>query len=124
MYRLILLMMLGGATKDLIIDLMYNRAIDLNDTVVNNLLGMVGISKYNIYQVREEGMGHTLAIFATPPLFSVAEDLSGDVNKYISGKREFKDFEVFKGLPIIGRFYYWLYGGGKTKTEKKKKKQR
>lgn len=124
MYRLILLMMIGGATKDLIIDLMYNRAIDLNDTVVNNLLGMVGISKYNIYQVREEGMGHTLAIFATPPLFSVAEDLSGDVNKYISGKREFKDFEVFKGLPIIGRFYYWLYGGGKTKTEKKKKKQR
>jgi hypothetical protein len=101
---------------------MYQRVIDLNDMLVNNLLGIIGISKYNIYQVREEGLGHSLAIFAMPPLFQVAEDLSGDVNKYLDGKRELKDFEVFKGLPIVGRFYYWLIGGGKTKTEKKRGK--
>ena len=122
LYRLVLLMMIGGASKDLLIDLMYQRVIDLNDMLVNNLLGIIGISKYNIYQVREEGLGHSLAIFAMPPLFQVAEDLSGDVNKYLDGKRELKDFEVFKGLPIIGRFYYWLIGGGKTKTEKKRGK--
>ena len=115
-------MMIGGATKDLLIDLMYNRVIDISDTVVNNLLGMIGISKYNIYQVREEGFGHTISIFVTPPLLQVADDLAGDVNKYLQGKRELKDFEVFKGLPIIGRFYYWLAGGGKTKMEKKKKR--
>lgn len=123
LYKLAFLMMLGGATKDLIIDLMYRRVVDISDMMVNNLLGMVGISKYNIYQVREEGLGHTLAIFATPPLFQVFEDLSGDVNKYIDGKRELKDFEVFKGLPMIGRFYYWWIGGGHTKTEKRKKKK-
>lgn len=122
LYRLVLLMMIGGASKDLLIDLMYQRVIDLNDMLVNNLLGIIGISKYNIYQVREEGLGHSLAIFAMPPLFQVAEDLSGDVNKYLDGKRELKDFEVFKGLPIVGRFYYWLIGGGKTKTEKKRGK--
>lgn len=124
MYKLLLLMMIGGATKDLLIDLMYNRYIDLSDTIVNNLLGMVGISKFNIYQAREEGLTNTAAIFVTPPLYQVFQNLAGDVSKYIAGKRELKDFEVFKGLPIIGRFYYWLYGGGKTKTEKKKKKQR
>lgn len=124
LYKLTLLMMFGGATKDLLIDFMYGRVVDLKDTVVNNLLGMVGISKYNIYQVREEGLGHTLAIFAMPPLFQVAEDLSRDVNKMIDGKRELKDFEVFKGLPIIGRFYYWWLGGGKTKQEKKKAKEK
>ena len=122
LYKLVLLMMIGGATKDLLIDLMYNRVIDISDTVVNNLLGMIGISKYNIYQVREEGFGHTISIFVTPPLLQVADDLAGDVNKYLQGKRELKDFEVFKGLPIIGRFYYWLAGGGKTKMEKKKKR--
>ena len=123
LYKLAFLMMLGGATKDLIIDLMYRRVVDISDMMVNNLLGIIGISKYNIYQVREEGMGHTLAIFATPPLWQVLEDLSGDVNKYINGERQLKDFEVFKGLPMIGRFYYWWIGGGHTKTEKRKKKK-
>ena len=124
MYKLLLLMMIGGATKDLLIDLMYNRDIDLSDTVVNNLLGMVGISKFNIYQAREEGLTNTAAIFVTPPLYQVSQNLAGDVSKYIAGKRELKDFEVFKGLPVIGRFYYWLIGGGKTKMEKRRKKKK
>ena len=122
LFKLMLLMMLGGASKDALIDLLYGRKTDLSDMVINNLLGLVGISKYNIYQARQEGFGHTVALFAFPPIFQVADDLFGDVDKFLKGKRELKDFEALKGLPIIGRFYYWWIGRGREKEKKKKKR--
>lgn len=115
------LMMLCGATKDWIIDLLYGRKTVLPELMVNNLLGLFGITKFHLYKAREQGFTGVAKELVVPPLFSFFDDLIGDVFKVSSGKRKIKDMEILKGVPLVGRFYYWWIGGGAEKQKKKKR---
>ena len=116
-----ILMMLCGATKDWIIDLLYGRKTNLPELMVNNLLGLFGITKFHLYKAREQGFTGVAKEFVVPPLFSFFDDLIADVSKVSGGKRKIKDMEVLKGIPLVGRFYYWWLGGGSEKQKKKRK---
>lgn len=132
LFRLSVLMMLCGASKDAIIDMMFGRDFDVTDTMVNNFLGLFGLSKYTLYKTRDEGFSGFAASFAVPPVFALYSDLLSDIYKSLFRKKgkgfnkkgkAIKDYEVWKGVPLGGRFYYWWLGGGKTKQERKKKKK-
>lgn len=124
LFSLAMLMMLCGAAKDAIIDLLYGRKINLKDMVVNNALGLFGITKYQLYKARDDGFGGFMSSFI-PPVFAVWSDLGRDMSDdFLTAKgKDLKDYEVLKGIPLVGRFYYWWFGGGRTKEEKKKKKK-
>lgn len=122
--RLSVLMIICGATKDWIIDLLYGRKTDMSETLVNNVLGMFGISKFHLYKAREQGFSGVLKEFVVPPLFSFWDDIIGDVFDVKEGKRKLKDLEVLKGIPLFGRFYYWWIGRGAEKQKKKRGKGR
>ena len=121
LFKLSILMIFCGASKDLIIDILYGRQFDLPETVTNNVLGLAGISKFQIYQAKEKGFTGTLKDMVVPPLFAFFDDLFTDTVKVAQGKRKIKDMEVLKGIPLVGRFYYWWIGRGKEKQKKKKK---
>jgi hypothetical protein len=114
--------MLLGVNRDFIIDLLYGRKVDLSETVINNLLGLVGISKFQVYQARDRGFTSVFKDLTIPPIFAVFDDLIGDVKNVAEGKRNIKDMEVLKGIPLAGRFYYWGVGRGREKENKKNKK--
>lgn len=122
MFKLASLMILCGATKDWLIDLLYGRDTDISERLLNNILGLVGISKFQIYQAKEKGFTGTVKDLVVPPLFSFFDDLFTDTVKVAEGKREIKDMEVLKGIPLVGRFYYWWVGRGREKSKGKKKK--
>lgn len=122
LFKLVATMLVLGASKDKLIDLLYGRDVDLTETVINNLLGLVGISKFQIYQAREKGLTSTVKDIIFPPLYGVVDDAIGDVWNVSQGKREIKDMETLKGIPLVGRFYYWWIGRGKEKGKGKKKK--
>lgn len=124
LFKLASLMILCGASKDAIIDLMFGRKTDLGDTFVNNALGLFGFTKYQLYKARDEGFEGFASSFI-PPLFAFWGDLGRDVSKKLFSKngKDIKDFEIWKGVPIVGRFYYWWLGGGHTKEQKKHKKK-
>lgn len=122
LFKLASLMILCGATKDWLIDLMYGRETDISERLLNNILGLVGISKFQIYQAKEKGFTGTVKDLVVPPLFSFFDDLFTDTVKVAEGKREIKDMEVLKGIPLVGRFYYWWVGRGREKSKGKKKK--
>ncbi len=125
LFRLAMLMMICGASKDMLIDLLYGRDVELSETFINNLLGLTGIvNKYSLYKLRDEGFSGILSA-QIPPIFPLYSDLVGDVYKSLFTKKgkDVSDYEVWKGLPLIGRFYYWWWGGGRTKLEKKEKKK-
>lgn len=113
-----LLMVLCGATKDWLIDLLYGRKTEMPERLLNNIIGLFGISKFHIYKAKEQGFTGVAKELVVPPLFSFFDDLIGDVAKVSEGKRKVKDLEVLKGIPLIGRFYYWWFGRGKTKQQK------
>jgi hypothetical protein len=125
LFRLSILMILCGMSKDAIINMLYGRDMDLPESFINNLLGLTGfLSKYSLYQLRDEGVGGFVSSVAIPPVFSIWSDLGRDIYKSLFTKKgkDISDYEVWKGLPLIGRFYYWWLGGGRTKLEKKKNK--
>lgn len=123
LFRLSILMMMTGMSKDAIIDMLFGREFDLTDAVVNNFLGLFGLSKYSLYQARYEGPKAFLEAFLIPPIYPMAEDLFSDVYKSLFSKKgkDISDYEIWKGFPLVGRFYYWWGGGGRTKLEKKNK---
>ena len=125
LFRLSILMILCGMSKDAIINMLYGRDMDLSESFINNLLGLTGfLSKYSLYQLRDEGVGGFVSSVAIPPVFSIWSDLGRDIYKSLFTKKgkDISDYEAWKGLPLIGRFYYWWLGGGRTKLEKKKNK--
>lgn len=121
LFRLAILMIFCGVSKDWLINMLYGRKIDLPEMVVNNALGLVGLGKFHIYQARDKGAGEVIKDFLMPPLFAPYDDLLGDIFRIGSGKRDLKDAETLKGIPLIGRFYYWHIGRGKEKQKKRSK---
>ena len=121
--RLAVFMMLLGASKDMLINLLYGRDIDISEIMVNNALGLAGISKFQVYQAKEKGFTSVLKDFSVPPVFAIYDDLINDINKVSEGKRDLKNLEVLKGIPLVGRFYYWWVGRGKEKLENRNKKK-
>lgn len=125
LFKLAMLMMICGASKDMLIDLLYGRDVEISETFINNLLGLTGIvNKYSLYKLRDEGFSGILSA-QIPPIFPFYSDLVGDVYKslFTTKGKDISDYEIWKGLPLIGRFYYWWFGGGRTKLEKKEKKK-
>lgn len=125
LFRLAVLMIMAGSAKDAIIDMLFGREFDFTDTMVNNLLGLAGISKYSLYKARDEGFSGFASSFIIPPVFASTSDLLSDIYKSLFSKKgkDISDYEIWKGLPLVGRFYYWWLGGGRTKLEKKNKKK-
>ena len=125
LFKLAMLMMICGASKDMLIDLLYGRDVELSETFINNLLGLTGIvNKYSLYKLRDEGITG-FAASQIPPIFQWPWELASDVYKslFTTKGKDISDYEIWKGLPLIGRFYYWWFGGGRTKLEKKEKKK-
>jgi hypothetical protein len=91
----------------------------LPETLINNALGLVGFSKFHAYQLRDKGAGEVIKDFLMPPIFAPYDDLLGDVVRIGRGKRDLKDAESLKGIPLFGRFYYWHIGRGKEKMKKR-----
>lgn len=124
LFKVASLMIFCGASKDAILDLIFGRKIYIGDIFVNNALGLFGFTKYQLYKARDEGFEGFASSFI-PPLFAFWGDLGRDVSKKLFSKngKDIKDFEIWKGVPIFGRFYYWWFGGGYAKEQKKHKKK-
>lgn len=124
LFRLAIYMTMTGIAKDELINLLFGRAFDLTEAMVNNILGLAGISKYSLYKARDEGFSGFASSFLIPPLLAPEFDLLSDIYKSLFSKKgkDIGDYEIWKGVPLIGKFYYWLIGGGYAKEQRKKNK--
>jgi hypothetical protein len=122
--------MLANATSDEIKDLILGRKTSANDRLIDNLVRLGGLSKFDIYKIREEGLGMGIAkkiLFPT----SIADALSKDIENIITQK-EYKTgklkgeqykYEIPQRVPIVGKMYYWWFGRGQQKTDYKEAKE-
>lgn len=104
----------ANATADEIKDFMLNRETSLTDRTVDNVLRLAGFSKYTIYKAREEGIGSAVLKTILPPIKFI-----DSVYKDIASGGE-KGLETIDSIPIGGKLYYWWFGKGADKTEKKR----
>ena len=119
--------MLMNGTADVIKDFLLNREIDLNDLLLDNLLRLAGFSKFQIYKAREEGIGSTALRTIVPPakfIDSLWKDIRSIKGAVFDGKQfNLKDIETVQSIPIAGKLYYWWFGKGREKSNKKKSKK-
>ena len=121
-FKLVLLLTAGNATADVLKNLIMGREIDLEDTVVSNLLWNIGISKYTFYKGQREGYAWALfTSYIMPPQIGTADDVQRDARKMAQGKQELKDSMLWTFLPF-GRMYYWWFGGASEEGKKRTKK--
>jgi hypothetical protein len=108
-------------TKDAILGRGFNTE-DISDNAIENLYGIVGMSKYALKQASTRGLGEVIVDFVTPPipfLNSIAKDIAG-----ISTGKQDVPWAVVKELPIGGKLLYQYVGGGIEKDLKREAQER
>ena len=112
-------LILCNATADELKNLLLGREIDLSDMVIDNILRLIGFSKWQIYKSRREGLGATALQSILPPV-PFFDDLYKDVSNFMFAKKKkkLKDLRLYKGIPLFGKLYYWWFGAG-VKLKKK-----
>jgi hypothetical protein len=115
MVRLSAAFIAANATADVVKDLILGRPITLEDKVADNMLRLFGISKFVTWKAREEGVGSAAVRQISPP-FKFIDSLSKDINS--AGDE--KGLETIGSIPVAGKLYYWWFGKGREKIERKK----
>ena len=105
--RLTTALMLMGAASDEIKDFLLGRPKDFSEVVMDNLLKLLGFNKWHIYKVRKEGL-HMAFMQSIAPPAPFFDDLFRDV----VGQRDLPDWRIWGRVPLVGKFYYWWFGGG------------
>lgn len=122
--RLASALMLMGMTSDALKDLILGRDLDLSDLVMDNIIKTMGITKYQIYQTKQDGLANTVMQYMfVPPLYAPVDNLIKDITKIAEGKIEPNDAQSLSYVPVVGKFYYWWVGGGHEKTLKAEAKR-
>ena len=121
--RLTSMVILANATADIIKDLLLGRPLEWPDYLANNIWRLFGLSKYSFYKFKTEGVSQGVASAVLPPVAKFVTNTTKDVANIIDGKFEIENSEVIQGVPFLGKLYYWWFGGGRAKIEKKNRRR-
>ena len=114
-----------GASKDLLRDILFNREIDVTDTMIDNVLTLFGLTKYSLYNGREYNIENFWNSLITFPLINQFVRFNSDIQKVFKGKMGIKDLSIWRNaIPLFGDFYDEYFGGAKERKEKKKAKKK
>jgi hypothetical protein len=103
-------LLLAGVGADELKDLFLGRTTTFSDRVVDNILKLVGFSKWTLYKARQEGIASAGLKTILPPV-PLVDYLWKDIRT--AGDK--KGLEVVQSIPLVGKFYYWWMGRGRFK---------
>lgn len=113
------LFVLAEMGTDEIKDLIAGRETDLSDKALQNLLKMVGLSKFTFWTARREGLDSALLKMVMPPFMGVANDIiikdiytvgekyAKDGNKGVAKHMRESGLRVYNHIPVLGKHLYW-----------------
>jgi hypothetical protein len=103
-------LLLAGVGTDELKDFILGRTTTFSDRVVDNILKLVGLSKWTLYKARQEGIASAAIKTILPPV-PLVDQLWKDIRT--AGDK--KGLEVVQSIPLVGKFYYWWMGKGRFK---------
>lgn len=114
----IMYLSLWGATIDELKDWLKGKPVDFSDNVINNMLSSFMLSKYSIGNLKSKGLSGLMSGLILPPMGiwdTAIKALSAGEDKRL--KTLFKTLP--RQIPYVGEMYYWWFGAGSKKNEKK-----
>ena len=119
--KLSIALILMNATADTIKDMILGRKTKLQDIVIDNILRLVGFSKWQLYKTREDGILATFFQSILPPTPFI-DEVYKDAMRFANKKNaKVSDMRIWQRIPVVGKFYFWWFGGGKEIKNKKKR---
>jgi len=120
------LVAMANGSADEIKDWLFKRKTTLSDKVIDNLLRLVGVSRYTVWEARRNGLSSAIWNLVKPPLNVIELPLRdiGKVNKDLSDGEpvDFKNFESWGMVPFFGKHYDWWFGAARERQIKKQEK--
>lgn len=117
-----LALMMSGAGPDFLKDWILGREIDIPDTIVDNILKIVGFNKFLVGNTARRGPRSTLMEMIFPPMRFV-DSAFKDARTVLKDGFQPDQWETINGIPIAGELYYWWFGRGRTKVRNRGKKK-
>jgi len=116
--HLSVVLMLANATKDEMKDALLGKSESMSDLVFENILTLMGLSRYGVRKASKDGLGK-LAVDTVAPPTNFFDDIYKDLVNINKGKaEEFEDFNAVKYIPAVGDFLYYRYGKGRKMEAK------
>lgn len=127
--RLSAMLVLANISADLLKDLILGRPLESEDEegnddylwikLVDNLIRLLGLSKYSLYRFKKDGVSEGLSSIVLPPIFSFVTRGAKDIDKALKDDGDFEPHqaEIIQSVPMLGKLYYWWFGGGRKKIE-------
>jgi hypothetical protein len=113
LFRIGMLAMLANGSADVLKAILFNREIDEEDLVFNNILRIFGVTKFTAVKAQKEGLGQALVMTVAPPQLGILNDLTQDVVRSIKeGEIDVDELRSVKYIPLVGKLYYWREGRG------------
>jgi hypothetical protein len=129
MLRLSAWLVTMNVAADVIKKIMKGEDLDDQDTqwdiLVDNLLKLIGFSRYSTFQARRDGIGSAVTDQITPPT-NIIDDISKDIMFIFKDSNESFDvnkLRSIKNIPLIGQLYYWWFGRAAERRERKERRR-
>lgn len=123
--RLSVALMLANAAADEIKDWMLGRKTSITDRTIDNILRLVGVSKWTAYEAREKGIMTAVYRMVLPPA-KLIDGVTRDLIERAAAAREGREPKKListASIPFFGKFYYWWFGKGRQQLDNKKSEQ-
>ena len=122
--HLMTVFVLANGTADWLKDLIMGREIHYDDLLIDNVFKLVGGSRFVAWQVRQKGPVEAGLQYFFPPQVSMATRMWYDGKKLLSAgfddekslPEAAKNLNSANFIPVVGKPYYWWFGGGHDKN--------
>ena len=122
--RLIGVFVLANATSDEIKNWILGRDETFSDKVWDNVLRLLGLSRFIVYNTGRHGLADTIWRTISPPL-NIIEKPFNDTRRLVKaweneklGEFKIKDIETWRIIPFFGQQYHYWFGRGEEPREK------
>ena len=117
------LLTMFGLPSDLLDDWIAGKDTYIPEHVMNNMLGMFGLSRYTTSRALNKGTVESVIQRFTPPAINIMIDGEQSLRSWVKGDKELFEIKSWRNSPLSDVWYYRT-GGGVESQRKYQKKQR
>ena len=117
------LLTMFGLPSDLLDDWIAGKDTYIPEHVMNNMLGMFGLSRYTTSRALNKGAVESVIQRFTPPAINIMIDGEQSLRSWVKGDKELFDIKSWRNSPLSDVWYYRT-GGGVESQRKYQTKQR
>jgi len=117
------LLTMFGLPSDLLDDWIAGKDTYIPEHVMNNMLGMFGLSRYTTSRALNKGAVESVIQRFTPPAINIMIDGEQSLRSWVKGDKELFEIKSWRNSPLSDVWYYRT-GGGVESQRKYQEKQR